>query len=55
MTVLAFLNKRRSFKKDVWGGRPGLVMYVLIKILTQKKRSIHRRPDILHSKQHSTM
>jgi hypothetical protein len=26
ITVLAFLRKRRSFKKDVWGGRPGIVV-----------------------------
>ncbi|CAB3980152.1 RNA-directed DNA polymerase from mobile element jockey-like [Paramuricea clavata] len=26
ITVLAFLRKRTSFKKDVWGGRPGLVV-----------------------------
>jgi hypothetical protein len=26
ITILAFLRKRRSFKKDVWGGRPGIVV-----------------------------
>ncbi|CAB3994683.1 ATP-dependent DNA helicase PIF1, partial [Paramuricea clavata] len=26
ITALAFLRKRRSFKKDVWGGRPGIVV-----------------------------
>ncbi|CAB4027823.1 Hypothetical predicted protein, partial [Paramuricea clavata] len=26
ITILAFLQQRRSFKKEVWGGRPGLVV-----------------------------
>ncbi|XP_028414139.1 stimulated by retinoic acid gene 6 protein-like [Dendronephthya gigantea] len=28
LTVLAFLRRRRSFKKDICGGRPGLVIPV---------------------------
>ncbi|CAB4013971.1 Hypothetical predicted protein, partial [Paramuricea clavata] len=26
ITILAFLQQRRSFKKEVWGGRPGIVV-----------------------------
>ena len=26
ITILAFLRKRTSFKKEVWGGRPGVVV-----------------------------
>ncbi|XP_028414104.1 stimulated by retinoic acid gene 6 protein-like isoform X3 [Dendronephthya gigantea] len=28
LTILSFLRRRKSFKKDVWGGRPGLVIPV---------------------------
>ncbi|CAB4018655.1 Hypothetical predicted protein, partial [Paramuricea clavata] len=26
IAILAFLQQRRSFKKEVWGGRPGIVV-----------------------------
>ena len=26
--ILAFLQQRRTYKKEVWGGRPGIVVYV---------------------------